>query len=87
VPCLTAPETPEKKKARHASERETERVQTLRTTFRETVHPLDVHRVKGVDASGVPVALIRRYGWATPGQRVVDQVPDNYGSNSTLLAA
>ena len=34
MPCLTAPETPEKKKARHASERETERVQTLRTTFR-----------------------------------------------------
>jgi len=87
VPCLTAPETPDKKKALHASERETERVQTLRTTFRETVQPLDVHRLQCVDESGVPLAMIRRYGRATPGQRVVDHVPDNYGSNYTLLAA
>jgi transposase len=87
VPCLTAPEAPGKKKSLHASERETERVQTLRTTCRATVHPLNVHRLKCVDASGVTLAMIRRYGRATPGQRVVAHVPDNYGSNETLLAA
>jgi transposase len=31
--------------------------------------------------------MIRRYGRATPGQRVVDHVPDNYGTNYTMLAA
>jgi transposase len=33
------------------------------------------------------LALIRRYGRATPGQRVVDHVPDNYGTNQTMIAA
>jgi transposase len=31
--------------------------------------------------------MIRRDGRATPGQRVVDHVPDNYGTNYTRLAA
>jgi transposase len=31
--------------------------------------------------------MIRRYGRAAPGQRVVDHVPDNYGNNYTMLAA
>ena len=31
--------------------------------------------------------MTRRYGRATPGQRVVDSVPDNYGTNQTMLAA
>jgi transposase len=59
----------------------------LRTTFRETVEPLEVHRLKCVDESGVNLAMTRRYGRATPGQRVVDSVPDNYGTNQTMLAA
>lgn len=49
--------------------------------------PLDVHRLKFVDESGATLAMIRRYGRATPGQRVVDHVPDNYGVNYTMLAA
>jgi transposase len=40
-----------------------------------------------VDESGATLAMIRRYGRATPGQRVVDQVPANYGANYTMLAA
>jgi transposase len=51
------------------------------------VKPLDVHRLKFVDESGATLAMIRRYGRATPGQRVVDHVPDNYGVNYTMLAA
>ena len=87
MPRLTAPEAPGKKKSLHAAERETERVQTLRSAFRETVQPLEVHRLKFVDASGVTLAMIRRYGRAPPGQRVVDHGPENSGSNETLLAA
>jgi transposase len=59
----------------------------LRVTFRETVTALDAHRLTFVDESGVTLAMTRRYGRATPGQRVVDHVPDNYGANQTMLAA
>jgi transposase len=59
----------------------------LRTAFRETTQGLDVHRLKFVDESGVNLAMTRCFGRATPGQRVVDSVPDNYGANETLLAA
>jgi hypothetical protein len=59
----------------------------LRLAFRETVQDLDVHRLKFVDESGVNLAMTRRFGRATPGQRVADSVSDNYGLNKTILAA
>ena len=65
----------------------TERVQTLRAAFWETVKILDGHRLKFVDELGATLAMVRRYGRATPGQRVVDHVPDNYGTNHTRVAA
>jgi hypothetical protein len=51
------------------------------------VQDLDVGRLKCVDESGVNLAMTRRFGRATPGQRVVESVPDNYGSHQTMLAA
>ena len=59
----------------------------MRTAFREAVEGLDVRRLKFVDESGATLAMTRRYGRATPGQRVVDSVPDNYGTNQTMMAA
>jgi transposase len=59
----------------------------LRATFRATVAGLDAQRLKFVDESGVTLAMTRPYGRATPGHRVVDHVPNNYGANQTLLAA
>jgi transposase len=59
----------------------------LRTTFRATVQALAVKQLKFVDESGATLAMTRRYGRAAPGQRVVDSVPDNYGTNHTMLAA
>src|SRR4029453_6356715 len=79
VPRLTASEAPGKKTSLPASERETERVQTLRTAVRATVQPLAVHRLTCVDESGITLAMIRRYGRAAPGQRGVDHVPDKFG--------
>jgi transposase len=87
LPRLAAPQAAAQKKSLHASERDTERVRALRATFQETVKPLDVHRLKFVEESGATLAMVRRYGRATPGQRVVDHVPDNYGVNYTMLAA
>jgi hypothetical protein len=74
------------KKALHATERDTARVQTLRATFLATVKPLDVRRPKFVDEAGATLIMTRRYGRATPGQRVVDNAPVNYGENYTILA-
>jgi transposase len=31
--------------------------------------------------------MLRLYGRATPGQRVVDHLPDHYGTNQTIVAA
>jgi transposase len=87
LPGLTAPEAATQKKSLHASERDTERVRTLRAAFWETVKALDVHRLKLVDESGATLALLRRYGRAMPGQRVVEHVPDNYGNHYPMLAA
>jgi len=84
---MTATQAAGKKKSLYAAERDTERDQTLRTAFREAVHDLDVRRLIFVDESGVNLAMTRRFGRATPGQRVVDSIPDNYGSNQTMLAA
>jgi transposase len=85
--CITAAQFAGKKKSLHAAERDTERVRTLRTAFLDTAQALDVRRLTCIDASGTTLAMTRRYGRATPGQRVVDSVPVNYGENSTLLAA
>jgi hypothetical protein len=43
--------------------------------------------LKFIDESGVNLALTRSHGRAAPGERVVEAVPQNYGSNVTLLAA
>jgi transposase len=48
---------------------------------------LDGRRLKFVDESGTTRAMTRRYGRATPGQRVVESVPVNYGEHDTMLAA
>jgi transposase len=46
---------------------------------------LDVRRLTFVDESGVNLALTRLYGRASRGERVIGSVPQNYGSNVTML--
>ena len=46
-----------------------------------------VARLKFIDESGSNLALTRLYGRATPGERVCEGVPQNYGENVTMLAA
>jgi transposase len=46
---------------------------------------LDVRRLKFVDESGVNLAMTRLYGRAPRGTRVIGSVPQNYGSNVTML--
>jgi transposase len=75
------------KKSLHASAQDSERVQQARAAYRAEVATLDPQRFTCIDASGVNLALTRRYGRAPRGERVIGAVPQNYGANVTLLAA
>jgi transposase len=46
---------------------------------------MDVRRLKFVDESGGNLAMTRLYGRAPRGTRVIGSVPQNYGSNVTML--
>ena len=59
----------------------------MRLAFRGTVQDLDVDRLKFVGEAGVTLAMTHRFGRATPGQRVIESVPNNYRSNNTIFAA
>jgi hypothetical protein len=76
-----------KKKALHASERDTPSVTQARTAWRKDMDTLAPERLKFVDESGVNIAMTRLYGRAARGCRVPDAVPKNHGSNVTILAA
>jgi transposase len=89
-PLMSHPQTAgcaTKKKTLHATERDSERVNQARTAYREEMSRLAPARFKFIDESGVNLAMTRRYGRARRGQRVLDAIPKNYGSNVTLLGA
>jgi transposase len=87
VPCAPAPGLTTQKKSRHASERDTPRIQQARQDYRQRIAALDLRRVKFVDESSVNLAMTRLFGRAPAGERVVGSVPRNYGPNVTMLGA
>ena len=87
MPFAASSGAAEKKKSLHASERDTPRVQQARRDYQELMAKLDPQKFKFIDESGVNLALSRLYGRAPRGERVVGSVPQNYGSNITMLAS
>lgn len=67
---------------------DTERDQAAQARWQQAVQPTHdpVTTVFG-DETWTNTTMTRRYGRARRGQRVVDRVPRNHGSNVTLLAA
>ena len=59
----------------------------LRAAFRRRRRGFASGRLRFIDETGMNLALTQRYGRATPGVRVVDSVPHNYGQNVSLRAA
>jgi transposase len=57
-----------------------------RADFRARAADWLIGRLKWLDEMGVQLNLTREYGRALPGQRIVEGVPSNYGSNYTVLA-
>lgn len=74
------------KKSLHAGERETERVQERRVEYSQEITDFDISKLKFLDEAGSNLAMTRAYGRAEKGERVIDSVPQNYGSNTTILA-
>jgi transposase len=70
----------------HASERDTERVRLKRAGYQSEITAEMVGRLKFLDEAGSNLAMTRLYGRAAPGERVVDNAPQNYGENITMLA-
>ncbi len=68
----------------YASERDLERVQARRGEYQAEI-AARIGRLKFLDEAGSNLAMTRLYGRAAPGERVFDNVPQNYGENITML--
>jgi transposase len=51
------------------------------------MQPMAVERYKFIDESSINLAMTRLWGRAPRGERVVDTIPQNYGSNVTMIGA
>jgi transposase len=87
VPPPAAAGVAAQQKALHAGEQAPERVQRARASYQEEVAALDPQRFQCSDASGINLALTRRYGRAPKGERVIGAVPQHDGAHVTMLAA
>jgi len=86
MPGITTIEPPAKKKTHQPSEQERPDVKEQRQEFRERAADWIVSKLKFLDETGSQLNMTRRYGRATPGERVVESLPSDYGSNYTLIA-
>jgi transposase len=75
-----------KKKTRHADERDTPRVQKLRSTFCEKMATIGSEHLVFVDETGTTTAMGREYGRAPVGERVQATAPGAW-KNVTLISA
>lgn len=83
---ITAIESAAKKKTYKPSEQERPDVVEQRVKFRERAAHWMVSKLKFLDETGSQLNMTRLYGRAIPGERVVEAIPSDYGSNYTLIA-
>ena len=62
-------------------------MQTRRREYQTEIAGEKLTRIKFLDEAGSNIAMTPRYGRATPGERVNESTPLNYGENITMLAA
>lgn len=62
-------------------------MQTRRREYGAEIAGEMVSRLKFLDEAGSNIAMTPRYGRASPGERVNESTPLNYGENITMLAA
>jgi transposase len=76
-----------KKKAIHATERDTPKNKAKRVAFIKEMPNLAASHLVFLDESGVNTGMTRRYGRAKGKKRVCDSAPFNHKKNTTLIAA
>lgn len=77
-----------KKKTLHATERDTdEDVQRARKEYRQQQPTMATQKLIFVDETGTNLGMVRTYGRAPIGKRVVGDKPRNPGSNISLVGA
>jgi len=76
-----------KKQTLQAQERDQEAVQQARAAFEEVLPTVPVAQVQVVDETGVNLGMVRRYGWAPGGRRVVGTRPLNVGPNISVIGS
>ncbi len=64
-----------------------ERNNYKRAWYRRRVSGIDPKQLIFIDEAAVNTAMTRRFGWAAPGERVIDKVPRNYGAQTSLISA
>lgn len=64
-----------------------ERNNYKRAWFRRRVSGIDPERLIFIDEAAVNTAMSCRFGWAAPGERVIDKVPRNYGAQTSMISA
>jgi len=74
-----------KKKSQQPDEQQRPEVKKEREDFRVRAADWLAGKLKFLDETGTLLNLTRRYGRAVPGERVVEYVPSDYGSNYTLI--
>jgi len=87
VPGVAATETAFKRKSLHADERDSPRVKEARSSYLGKILDWVLERFLFIDEAGVNLTLTRHSGRASPGVRVHEGVPQNYGQNVSMLAA
>lgn len=74
-----------RKKSHQPAEQQRPEVKKEREEFRVRAADWLAGKLKFLDETGTLLNLTRRYGRAVPGQRVVEYIPSDYGSNYTLI--
>jgi transposase/uncharacterized protein YnzC (UPF0291/DUF896 family) len=87
VPGAASPEANPKKKALHATQAETERVQNLRQQYCQSIREVRPQDLIFIDETGVNLAMVRLYARALKGQRAYGERPYSRGENVTLIGA
>lgn len=75
-----------KKKSHQPDEQQRPEVKQAREEYCARAADWIVRKFKFLDETGTLLNMTRRYGRAKPGERVVESIPSDYGSNYTLIA-
>ena len=55
--------------------------------YRRRLSGIDANRLIFIDEAAVNTAMTRHFGRAAPGERVIEQVPRNYGAQTSMISA